>query len=547
MRSLNLVFIGCMWAVSACGSSADSAGALNGGFGDEGNGSGSGRPGGGGASPDDDGSDVEFERLQLSDPVVTPNHVFVANPVSGRVSRFLANSFSIRVTTTEVGNEPASLVAVPGTESVLVLNRGDDTLSRVTAVVGATVDDDVDTVVITAGANRIVVSPDGLWAAVWYDARVPRGERPVRTELGSLSEIELVALGGEDLSVSQLSTGVNIREVIFDDTTERLVLVTDEGLATRPYAALALDGFAVPRSMLDESEQGPLGFGQEFLYDAQSGLALLRVQGSQSIRVVDTVTGERATLTFETEPADIDLLPDGRLLATLRETEGSAGELALLEPTLILEGSGVEAERLPIPEHAVGQVEVSADGGRAVVFGTVSSLGASTELVSLLDVGTLERQVVNLRGTPLYVVMSADSPHAVVVHSTVTLPSADGGLPSTTGDPAVTLLDLAGGRSKLMLLAGDVTEVLFSSSGAFVWVATSGASAAERTLVRMDTGTFRSDTLPLGEVPLDLGWVRASGRVFVLQEHPYGRLTFVDELTLALRELTGFELAALIE
>jgi hypothetical protein len=63
----------------------------------------------------------------------------------------------------------------------------------------------------------------------------------------------------------------------------------------------------------------------------------------------------------------------------------------------------------------------------------------------------------------------------------------------------------------------------------------------------MDTGTFRSDTLPLGEVPLDLGWVRASGRVFVLQEHPYGRLTFVDELTLALRELTGFELAALIE
>jgi DNA-binding beta-propeller fold protein YncE len=511
-------------------------------------GEGSGQNGGGAGGRDDSGNEgpVEFETLRLTDPVATLNYVFVANRESGLVSRFGATEASLRVTSTRSGRAPTALFAVPGVDSVVVLNRGDDSISRIDAIPGSVTGDRVQAIGIVPGANRLVVDSAGQWAAAWYDARVPTDDRPVRTVLGSLSEVSVVDLRSETLTVVQISTGVNVREIVFDGERERVLFVTDEGLASMDWASLAGDGFARPAPITEQARDAALGYGQEFLYDAERGIALLRLQGSRSLFVLDTTSGDGAEWTFDSVPADIDLTLDGRVAVTLRETDEAAGQLALLSPTALLAGDESSLETISIEEHAVGQVELSPDGRWALVFGTDGSR-RSNELVSVIDLESGARNVLNVRKRVGYAVVSSDSGHAVLVHPDSERTGGEGAEDVIAGSPAVTLVDLADGRTKLVTLNGTPSEVIFSSEGAYAWVTTTGATPSEQTLLRLTTDSFRADTLRLGAAPLDIGWVARSGRVFVLQEHPYGRLTLVDEITLTLRELTGFELAALIE
>lgn len=49
---------------------------------------------------------------------------------------------------------------------------------------------------------------------------------------------------------------------------------------------------------------------------------------------------------------------------------------------------------------------------------------------------------------------------------------------------------------------------------------------------------------PLASPPISVGIVPAAKRAFVAQQHPDGRLTFIDLETGVARTLTGFELSS---
>ncbi|MGZ3478441.1 MAG: hypothetical protein ACXVCJ_28335 [Polyangiales bacterium] len=52
------------------------------------------------------------------------------------------------------------------------------------------------------------------------------------------------------------------------------------------------------------------------------------------------------------------------------------------------------------------------------------------------------------------------------------------------------------------------------------------------------------DRYALASPPIAVGVVAGAGRAFVAQEHPEGRITFVDLGSGTARTLTGFELSA---
>jgi hypothetical protein len=56
--------------------------------------------------------------------------------------------------------------------------------------------------------------------------------------------------------------------------------------------------------------------------------------------------------------------------------------------------------------------------------------------------------------------------------------------------------------------------------------------------------SLQVDAFPLGSLPIAAGIVAGAGRGYVSQEHPDGRITFIDFATDEVRTLTGFELAA---
>jgi hypothetical protein len=58
----------------------------------------------------------------------------------------------------------------------------------------------------------------------------------------------------------------------------------------------------------------------------------------------------------------------------------------------------------------------------------------------------------------------------------------------------------------------------------------------------VDLRSFQVDPIALGSPPVSVGAIPGSRRVFIGQDHPDGRISFVDWATGELESVTGFEL-----
>jgi hypothetical protein len=58
----------------------------------------------------------------------------------------------------------------------------------------------------------------------------------------------------------------------------------------------------------------------------------------------------------------------------------------------------------------------------------------------------------------------------------------------------------------------------------------------------VDLETSVTDPIPLGSPPVSLGLAPFARKVFVGQEHPTGRISFIDVESGSVQTITGFEL-----
>jgi hypothetical protein len=102
-----------------------------------------------------------------------------------------------------------------------------------------------------------------------------------------------------------------------------------------------------------------------------------------------------------------------------------------------------------------------------------------------------------------------------------------------------TIVNLASGFAKLQITEGEVSAQALTPDGgrAFVLV------RASRLVQRIALSSFIVDEFPLGSPPTSLAVLGAAvKRVFVSQEHPEGRISFIDWDTGMVESVTGFEL-----
>ena len=137
----------------------------------------------------------------------------------------------------------------------------------------------------------------------------------------------------------------------------------------------------------------------------------------------------------------------------------------------------------------------------------------------------------------LAVFSSPDAQHAVVLHDKTDGPS---------GTPGAFSLVPVGQALPAKIVATKATPVA-------VAVTNDRAVVAERNN-KTGTGIYGAylarlpslmvDRYDLASPPIAVGVVAGAKRAFIAQEHPEGRLTFVDLETGIARTLTGFELAS---
>ncbi|TNE88195.1 MAG: hypothetical protein EP330_16200 [Deltaproteobacteria bacterium] len=513
--ALLLSFVGC--AESGLNERSDE-GSLDTGFGNS-------------ESPDD--NDGGFGQPEQEDdflalmPATTDVYVFVANPSRGTITRVHVQTLA--VDTTEVGAEPAVVITTPDYGTAVVFNEGDDTVSIVDA---HTLDQRV--VPVRDNFNRMVLSPDGQWAALWHDVRAEDPADPAPSGLVSYNEVSFVHI---PTGVHHpMAVGFKPKEVQFTPDGLTSVVVSDEYLAVIDLTAEVLlpDLVQVAESLLDPPP------AEEVVVAPSGAYAFVRQFGADALAVVDLTNREVSRIPVGLNPTDLDLSPDGtRAVVVSRGSE----ELYVFDTA---DPVNIAPEVLALPTgEGFGSVLFDPVGQQAVLYTTASPIPryASWDLGSdTITLRSLVKPVANMAISPTGESM-------LVFHTLQDAPDADVTSPFYA-HWALTLIDLTDHRSNPLRLPGEPIGYANSLGGERGYFIMEGQPYLE--VLRYDSLLY--DEIALRSAPRFVGVLPdldvSDGDVppaWVSQEHELGRITFYDADDGTAETITGFELNSQIE
>jgi hypothetical protein len=499
-------------AGSACSAGADSASAPR--ATDPGGSDGSG-VGDAGEEPPPLPPEKELESSYRS-PVATGKYVWIANPRSGRVAYVDAASLDVQIA--EAGNAPTYMAAVPspiGDDVAVVLNVAshDATLLR-RSPRGL----ETRTFRTHARANAWAVSRDGRWAIAWSDAAA----------LGELHRTD----GFQDLTVIDLTGAVPPRILAvgyrpvrlgFADDAARAWAVTQDGVS---IIALGDDPRVVRNVPVSDDPLADPG-SRDVSVTPDGAYALIRRDGEAQITIVGLESERRVQVSLAGPVTDLDVAEDGsRAIAVVRDR----AEVSVLPLPAIVD-SPTTFSTLSITGETVGSVSLARDGGHAALY----TNAVPAERFTVLTLEPLAYRVMRLYAPVEAVLPTPDARNAVVIHA----------LASPSPRPAFSLVPIAAGLpAKIVGTEAPIHAVALSPAGDRAFVTERDDAKKIHGLYVGKMPSLAVDRYPLASPPIAVGIVAGARRAYVAQEHPEGRITFVDLESGAARTLTGFELAA---
>ncbi len=513
-------------------------------------------------------------------PVATGRYVWTANPESSRVARVDAKSFE--AATYEAGFNPTHLVglASQGDEDrALVINVGSNDASLFVADAQGEVT--MHSATLHQGANAWAVSKSGKWAIAWTNfAQV---KSPDVTE--GFQDITVLDLTSLPPVSTRLSVGYRPSRVFISEDDSQAFFVTEPGLTV-----VTLDSSSGPAVDRDvPMSTNPLAQpARDVTVTPDGSYALVRRHGSSDVTLVELQSGQLENITLSGPVTDLDLTEDGALaLAVVRApgsgSSGDAGADAASDATGTTDAGTTDASEggaedageagspdaapdaappppppdsevfaLPIPtvftnpglvsskvitNQVVGSVAVGQSGNVAVLFTNASA----NDHLTLVDLKSgadfLSYRTVALKAPVTAAFVAPDDAHAIA------------------------LLRPASGSSKpgafsIVPIAKDLPPKIQGTNAPTFTVSIAPAPSTRAVVTTRDDNKkvyatyvarmpeLQVDRITLASPPLASGMVPSAGVAFVAQEHPEGRITFVNLEKGDARTLTGFELGA---
>lgn len=497
-------------------------------------------------------------------PHAGERYVYAANPESDTVAVIDARTLAIQAV--EAGDEPRFLQTLGGSDAVVVLNVASSDASIIRTSGGKS---SSETVPVQAGANAIAVAPNGKHAIVYFDA-LQRGSGTT----GSYQDISVLFLdSGSERSVA-MTVGFRPSSVSFAEDGERAFVITEDGVSILDFAEIEDRGAHIAQTL-------PLGDDANVSLDVSitpdGAYALARREGDGQLRLLDLDSGDVALLDLggllapppaeadpdpvlpadagadaaaplPPEPApvalppaaitDVDLAPSGEYaLAVVRDRS-----VVLRVPIPGGFDDGATVEAIVVDGELIGSVSIAPDSTHALLFTTVVP---SNERVTVLDADSGDFEVVRLPKSIERVTLSPDSSTALIVHQKLPGDPNEVGLdPDAVIDRSYgySVLDLDSGFSKLQTAVAPVGPSAVVPDGSAMFVLFNDSAQQLREVHRIGLESFLVDRIVLGSPPTSVGAVPGTRRVFVGQEHPDGRISFIDWETGELESVTGFEL-----
>lgn len=544
---------GCMGAASGESTSGDGSGRGPG----TAPGSGSGNPGSGGsASPGGTGGAPSLppEREVESTfevPVATGRYVWIANPLSGRVA--YVDAVTLAVKTAEAGNGPTYLAQIPGAaDAVIVLN----VLSHDATVLRAE-NGRVSSVMVrdlAPLANAWAVSRDGRFALAWTDARRALAELNRKNSLEGFQALTVIDLAATPPTSTTVAVGYRPVSITFSTDSRLAFVVTEDGVSVVELGEAGK--VKVLRDVPVTADPTERADTRDVTVTAD-GRAIVRREGSATVRFVNLATGGTDTLALSAPVTDLDVTPDGqRAVAVVRGTS----EVAVIPIPPVAGGATIDGSavsRISLPGELIGSVALSADGSRAVLYSNAVESGR----IVVLDLAAGTSQVARVHAPVLSAILAPDGRHAVILHQLAPQTGADGGVPpdggatpdggssATPPTPALanafSVVPLDGSRSgRIQETAAPPRSVAFAPASDRALVTVRDDRAAVYGVYVVGMPELDIDRLSLASPPISTGVVAAANRGYVAQSHPDGRITFVSFAGGQAQTITGFDLGS---
>jgi DNA-binding beta-propeller fold protein YncE len=457
---------------------------------------------------------------QYKAPVATGKYVWVANPTSGRVAYI--NASTLDVHTVLAGNGPTYLAAVPSAEdTAVVLNVLSDDATLLKAS-GATVTS--KTFKTAHAMNAWALSPDGHWAIAWTNAAL----LPSAPQTEGFQDLTVIDLTGKVAPVI-LAVGYRPVSVGFTQTSGRAWAVTQDGVAIIDVTLAGGPAQTKNVAISDAPSEDP--GTRDVSVTPDGAFALIRRDGSPVVTAVSLLVDTRTKLTLPGNVTDLDLSDKGdRAVGIVRDS----GTVSIIPIPAAIGDQGL-IQNVVVPGATIGSVSLSPGGGTGLLY-TNAAASERLDILSM-SIGAPTTRAVKLYSPVLGVFSAPDARHAVVIHQA----SATDPL----GDLAFSLIPVADALpAKIVATKARPFAVGFAGDSKRVVV-------AEKDDAKQIFGVYLGrlpelmvDRYDLASSPVAVGVVDGAKRAFVAQNHPDGRITFIDLETGEARTLTGFELAA---
>jgi DNA-binding beta-propeller fold protein YncE len=474
---------------------------------------------------DSDTAPEEEEEADYMVPEGSGRYVFIADAAHDAVA--VVDSETLLIEVVEVGARPTQLVALGEENAAAVINLDSDELTILR--VG---DDGVPTAVdvdLRPDTNAIVGSEGGAYVIAYYDARFAAYSGAPGTD----QEISVVDTAAGAEHAHHMTVGMHPQRVQFNAAATRAFVVNDEGINV--IALDALDGVGIPPLVelfdpvfvdpatweiaIDPSGQTALGF-----YDGSAEITTAALDGADDVR----------SYTLHGAPTDLDIAADGSYgMFVLREQ----GEIALFDLPLPADPLADPFTYVSVGALVCGVATITPDGNTAILYTTTGGDDQDQRVLTTmtrdgaawaLSSALLERKIKSVAASP-------DGATAVVMHEQIA--PAAGELAF-----AYSLVALAELQIKFQQVPVAPDQLLLTPDGGYGFtLLRDDASGLKETQV-MNLSSFIVDALELGSPPTALGYASGTNSVFIAQDHPSGRMTFIDLDDMSVQTVTGYTL-----
>ena len=475
---------------------------------------------GGGASADAGLPPEQEVESSYESPVATGRFVWVANPTSGRVAYVDAASLEVR--TIAAGNGPKYMAGIPDPQQdvAVVINELSGDASVLRADPDGTIS--LSSVDIAQGANAWAISNAGRWAIAWTNAAAYQNPDPVQ----GFQDITVLDLTSGAEKSTRMSVGYRPVAVSFSKDDNHAYAVTQDGVSvidlmlpqgpqTSKLVPISTDPFEDPDT-------------RDVSITPDGAYAFVRRDGSSFVTLVSLGSGDLVQVALSGACTDLDLSSDGtHAIAAVRDM----GEIAILPvPEIATDPESFDV--IKIDTATVGSVAIAREAPIALIYTNAIEEERITRLA--FDTVPPSAKTLKLHASVLSVFPSYSGANAVVVHQAI--PGAAGAFSTLSLAPEL--------PAKIVATKAPVTAVAMTPAGDRSVVAERNDATKIFGAYLVRSENQQVDRYPLSSPPIAVGTVVGAKRAYIAQEHPEGRLTFIDLDTGLARTLTGFELAA---